>query len=141
MIHFDCKCCKEVKPSTEFSQVAAHKNKRGFDSWCKTCKVKANRRYLHKNPDKAAKWKRENKVRSYGISVEQYQQMISNQDNKCAICGNTSDRALDIDHCHTTGKVRGLLCSYCNKAIGMFKDNYEYLEAAIDYLKTNDGMK
>lgn len=141
MEHFDCKCCKQVKPKSEFTVVKAHKNKRGVDSWCKTCKAKANRKYLHKNPDKNAKWKRENKVRSYGISVEYYQKMIEDQGNKCKICGQISERALDIDHCHTTGKVRGLLCSHCNKALGMFRDSYRYLEAAIKYLKENEGMQ
>lgn len=141
MDYFDCKCCKEIKPINSFSVVSHNQNKRGVDSWCKSCKKLATKRYRKNNPDKAAKWKRESKVRSYGISVETYQKMISDQNNCCAICGTSSDRSLDIDHCHTTGKVRGLLCSYCNKAIGMFKDNAEYLKSAIKYLKLNEGVK
>ena len=56
----------------------------------------------------------------------------------CQICGNIDyRRMLNIDHCHKTGKVRGLLCDSCNKALGLFKDNVESLNKAIEYLKNN----
>jgi len=64
--------------------------------------------------------------------------MLEEQEHKCAIC-LTSDvdleKLLAVDHCHTTGKVRGLLCSNCNLALGNFKDNITNLEQAIKYLK------
>ena len=58
------------------------------------------------------------------------------QDGKCAICSNPQEnRRLAVDHCHKTGKVRGLLCQGCNTGIGGLKDDTERIKKAIDYLK------
>lgn len=69
----------------------------------------------------------------YGITPEDYEKMFKKQKGKCAICGIKKDK-LDIDHCHTTKKVRGLLCGSCNRALGLLKDNTEFLNNAIKYL-------
>ena len=62
--------------------------------------------------------------------------MKTNQNNKCLICGNEQDgKDLAIDHCHTTNKVRGLLCNSCNLGLGCFKDNLDILASAIKYLE------
>lgn len=80
-------------------------------------------------------------MKVYGLTIEQYKSMLEEQDYKCAICGNTADgmgaklRNLCVDHCHTTGKIRGLLCTKCNSGLGHFRDNQEYLSNAITYLK------
>jgi hypothetical protein len=63
--------------------------------------------------------------------------MLEEQDNKCAIC--KSDNLMHrtkwhVDHCHETGKIRGLLCTLCNVGLGSFKDNKEFLKCAIEYL-------
>lgn len=75
-----------------------------------------------------------------GITVEQYNEMFEKQAGKCAICGNTEDvskKRLAIDHCHKEGHVRGLLCQLCNTGMGKFKDNYDNLLKAAEYLKAN----
>jgi len=75
--------------------------------------------------------------RQYGITLAQYDDMLEQQDYKCAICGNEDEvegRKLAVDHCHTTGKVRGLLCGKCNRGLGLFYDNKALLEKAIKYL-------
>jgi hypothetical protein len=75
--------------------------------------------------------------RKYGITPEIYQEMLDKQGGKCAICGTNScstGRRLAVDHCHTTGKVRGLLCAHCNTAIGKFNDDPATIQRAIDYL-------
>lgn len=80
--------------------------------------------------------------RSYGIGIEQYDAMLSIQNEACAICRkpehvfdkNGKLRKLAVDHCHTTGLVRGLLCTNCNKALGHFKDDVNLLNSAIKYL-------
>lgn len=81
---------------------------------------------------------------SFGISLEQYQEMHNEQDGKCKICGqpetqkrNGKVRALAVDHNHKTGKIRGLLCSDCNTGIGKLKEDVEILQNAIRYLTTN----
>jgi len=81
--------------------------------------------------------------KSFGINIEDYKQMLKDQEGVCAICHQpeiTYDskqkktRSLAVDHCHTTNKVRGLLCAHCNHAIGKFKDNLDLLRNAINYL-------
>lgn len=74
----------------------------------------------------------------YKISEEGLLNLITKQDNKCAICNIELTKEFLIDHCHATNKVRGLLCRDCNFAIGLFKDNIKTLENAMQYLsKTN----
>lgn len=76
--------------------------------------------------------------RTFGISLAVYTEMLEEQNGKCWICGVTegdsSGRTLAVDHHHGTGAVRGLLCSHCNMAIGLFKDDPERLAKAISYL-------
>jgi hypothetical protein len=83
--------------------------------------------------------------RKYGISLLEYSQLFMSQGGKCAICNsdygghrNGEQKALAVDHCHTTGKVRGLLCESCNQGIGKLKDDVKILQSAIRYL-TNPG--
>ena len=75
----------------------------------------------------------------YGMSLRDYDLMLARQRGVCAVCGEQPARRLCVDHCHVTGKVRGLLCSPCNLAIGQFKDSparlrkaAAYVEAALD---------
>jgi len=73
----------------------------------------------------------------YGITPQDYNTMFTNQEGKCAICGihqSNLKRKLFIDHCHTTDKIRGLLCHHCNAGIGHFKDSTNLLDNAINYL-------
>jgi hypothetical protein len=82
----------------------------------------------------------------YGLTLEQYHEMVKAQDNLCAICQQPEmvadhrtgiPRALAVDHCHKTGKVRGLLCTHCNKGLGHFNDNVTNMARAIEYLTLN----
>ena len=71
-----------------------------------------------------------------GITLEQYDQMLAAQKGLCAICEEPPDHArLFIDHCHKTGKVRGLLCSVCNRGLGHFRDRVDLFLSAVSYLK------
>lgn len=73
----------------------------------------------------------------YGISINDYNMMIINQDGKCKICKKSSSETLSVDHCHDSLKVRGLLCRQCNSVIGMAKDNTDILRSAILYLENS----
>lgn len=76
--------------------------------------------------------------KTYNISFEQYLQMFSDQQNKCKICNKDLElynNHTHCDHCHISGKVRGILCSNCNKMLGSAKDNIDILQQAINYLK------
>jgi Autographiviridae endonuclease VII len=76
--------------------------------------------------------------RLYGIDQAEFYRMLAAQGGVCAICSGTNKdrkrKLLCVDHCHTTGKVRGLLCSFCNGALGMFKDNPDLARKAADYI-------
>jgi len=81
------------------------------------------------------------KVR-YGLTIEDFNNLLKKQDYKCAICGEPLDLSsrfkVHIEHNHKTGKVRGIVCNKCNQGLGGFRDNIEYLQKAIEYLKRND---
>lgn len=88
--------------------------------------------------------------RHYGITIDQYEQMLTHQDNRCHICksenslrdwkdGRVQRISLFVDHCHVTGKVRGLLCNKCNIGLAMFNDSTDLLVSAISYIKENDN--
>ena len=113
-----CTECGAVKNKTEFSK--AKHGKDGLKSKCKNC----CRSYEMK--------------RVYGITLETYDAMLSEQEGSCAICKTkTVEGRFAIDHCHTTGKVRGLLCFDCNTGIGKLKDDPSLLLTAYKYL-TNE---
>jgi hypothetical protein len=76
--------------------------------------------------------------RKYGLDMETYNQMLKDQDNKCAICSYEFGQKQGdtyVDHCHTTKEVRGLLCQHCNSGLGYFRDNQDNLAKAIKYLQ------
>lgn len=74
---------------------------------------------------------------TYGITEEEYQAILEHQDGKCFICGGTRNYNLQVDHCHKTGRVRGLLCKMCNKRLlPAARDNVDRLNNAIEYLET-----
>ena len=78
---------------------------------------------------------------SFGISADEYDAMLAGQGGRCAICGSAVgdkwNRRLAVDHCHATGKVRGILCTNCNQGIGKFKDCADLLLRASKYIKAH----
>lgn len=87
------------------------------------------------------KWAFKRDLEKYNITEEQYIELLTLQDNKCKLCSNElkkkselSYRVGVLDHCHSSGKLRGILCNDCNIGLGMFKDNIQTLKNAIDYL-------
>ena len=74
----------------------------------------------------------------FNITLAEYNELFEQQNGVCAICGNLPDkRMLAVDHCHKTGKIRGLLCFQCNTGLGQFKDSPLNLASAIKYLEQN----
>ena len=131
-----CRKCNETKDLELFP--TDKRNSDGRRGQCLECKREDARAYSKKNykydkaKDKDAKLKR-----AYGISYDTYLNMRDEQDGKCAICGKyeeASKRQFAVDHCHDTGKVRGLLCSNCNTGIGNLNDDINMLNKAIEYL-------
>lgn len=105
---------------------------------CKVCDRKRHKEFYHSNPDYQyntnVKYKRFGR---YGITSEQYDTLLVNQQNKCQMCQTSQEnlkRTLSVDHDHKTGKIRGLLCGACNLILGLAKDNSKVLQAGIEYL-------
>lgn len=133
----------------------------GLSYVCKDCNRARASEWYSKNTEKAKKRSsaayRANPVinkkydlKKYGLTVEDYDRMLVEQKSLCAICGQPeiqmnhhSGKILDlaVDHCHVTGKVRGLLCSRCNKMLGLTADSLEILTKAQEYLaKSQEGL-
>ena len=89
------------------------------------------------NPERHSRARLVSKLRvKYGLTLAQYHGLLESQAGACAICHrNTGTRALHIDHDHSTGKVRGLLCNSCNRGIGLLKDDATVLRSALAYLE------
>ena len=83
-------------------------------------------------------YRSKNMERSYGITLEEYNKMVKNQNGKCAICGTSPKETLTIDHDHNTGKVRQLLCRFCNAALGLAKEDINILESMIKYIHKHE---
>jgi len=130
-----CRKCREEKPAAEF--FSGKQNRDGLQSYCKACVYRCNRDWATANRDRVrAKYRKHDLKRTFGITVEQYDEMLRRQKGVCAICQKPckSGRRLAVDHDHATGRVRALLCSNCNRGIGCFHDDPQMLEAAIRYL-------
>ena len=141
-----CRSCQQAKPRSEFGRMS--QNWDGYKHKCKACYVEYQRQWRLKNPEAARRKEREWRQRNpqsqrprhlrhrYGLEVDTYQQLVVRQGGACAICGTVADDPwnMQVDHCHTTGKIRGLLCHKCNKGIGLLGDDPDRVAAALRYL-------
>ena len=132
-----CPLCKENKPHSAFYK--ARGKSFGISSQCKSCRKE---RYPWE-PDSG---KRSHLRNRYGLEWEDYVNLWHTQEKRCSICeqpiilhGKSSGDVAHVDHCHTTGNVRGLLCGHCNKGLGYFRDSLEVLKDAITYLERNSN--
>lgn len=143
-----CSHCNKTLPIEKFYKLS----RGGVRADCISCSSLRNKNYYTKNKkeltSKSKAYALENKEkikndkmrRKFGIAIEEKILLFAKQGNKCAICGCTENnvgRDWDIDHCHKTGKIRGILCSNCNRGLGLFQDSSEYLKQACTYLENN----
>jgi hypothetical protein len=125
-----CTLCKQDLPSTNFYRQGKY-----LASRCKDC-VSSHRKANYNSELENARQRKKN----YGVSAEQYDEMLKRQNYSCKLCNKTVEdnkQRLAVDHCHDTGKVRGLLCSTCNLGLGYFLDDASLLSKAIRYLNEN----
>jgi hypothetical protein len=152
-----CKQCSISKPLSEFGRDKSQPDGKRF--YCKDCNnaaykvwresdlVKASavtKRWRENNPEKVkeisqnylAQDKNLKLIKAYGISLVDYNNMLIAQNGVCYVCSNPPNKkALFVDHCHRTNKVRALLCTKCNTALGQVNDNIDLLLKLIKYLK------
>ena len=159
-----CSSCKKLKPETEFYKRGFLSNGTiALKSSCKACnkiyqeryllnpdkaKLRAmsdkirNRKIRIENPERASKRNRKNNLKHYhDISLGDYAALFHAQNGVCAICKKPESTALrgktknlSVDHCHVSGKIRGLLCNRCNRAIGLLGDDVDLIANALSYL-------
>jgi Recombination endonuclease VII len=135
-----CRKCLKEKPLTDFYRASNLKS--GYRNACKDCERAYNKKW-QSNPSSKKIWRKASRKhdnrparrkRLYGISPEEFESLKIAQNNRCGICNKVMS-IVCVDHDHTTKKVRGLLCSRCNRAIGLLGDTEESLESALIYLR------
>lgn len=143
-----CSRCKNILDVSNFYR--STQNKSGFYSRCKKCASDNYKEYAYNNSEKirnsqvarrkANPDKERNSAYKYrfGITLDQFNEMARMQNGVCKICElpNTKNIRLVVDHCHSTGKVRSLLCTRCNTAIGLLKEDLNILKKAYTYLES-----
>ena len=142
-----CNTCHLAKAETEFHKGTRYKG--GIRPRCKKCHQTACKDYESRNPHIRKKCEKNyaarhpdkiysKRLKHLGVNYELYMQMFAEQQGTCKICKKPQHgKKLAVDHCHRTGKIRGLLCEKCNQGLGMFKDNEQLLIEAIRYLEKN----
>lgn len=149
------KLCTSCNSEKELDNYQKDKHKPdGLYGTCRDCVSLKSRKYREDNKDNlkvrkkqsyiknADTWKENWLKRRYGISLNDFNELLKHQNDTCGICkkeeiGFYGDKkkTLSVDHCHKTGKIRGLLCGKCNTALGLVDENPETLIEMIMYLK------
>lgn len=143
-----CPNCKVFKAPSEFNTHSGTGN--GLQTYCKPCHYERYKVWRAANRGKLCELQQAYKARqgdrfkdlilqrAYGLDVGEYDRLFAAQGGRCAICGDTDSRGqkgrFKVDHCHSTGKIRGLLCNWCNLGLGKFKDSPDLLNKALVYL-------
>ena len=130
-----CKKCKQEKEEKSF-----YKSSPGV---CISCKRNQNKQWKQDNQQRQKENLRRNSLRrNYGITLEQYEELLKKQDYSCAVCKRHKDeftKNLAVDHDHHNGQIRGLLCNYCNhRLVGRHRDS-NLLRKIADYLDQGTG--
>lgn len=127
-----CGKCKKDKDFKEFRV----KRDGYYHSYCRDCCAVFQAKWRKANPGKISKINRKQTLKKYGGMTEtEYETLLKSQNGGCAICNKKPEnKHLAVDHCHKTGKVRGILCAQCNNAIGVLGDNLEGIMKAASYL-------
>lgn len=139
-----CSRCRQTKSIKEFSKDKHTKN--GHSYWCKGCyrpmKKESGRKWrsspenMEKNRQRDRWYQRK---KAYGITKQQFLEMLFAQNGVCPICKMVPkgdvEKVMHVDHNHATGKIRGLLCYICNRALGLFRDSPTILKNAAQYLE------
>lgn len=137
--HKYCPDCGEDLLLSEFYN--SRSTGSGKTAYCKEHQTARTNVWRKNNRARVLELQKECVIRTqYGLSMKEYNDLLSTQRGLCAICERperVANRRLAIDHCHTTGRVRGLLCRSCNVSLGNFNDSVELLQKAIEYINVS----
>lgn len=146
-----CPKCKQDRLDSDF----------GTDRRCNYCCREKSKLYRKANPERVKTsvkqwrnehpedqkaWLRKARLKRFGLSEEDYLKLLTDQNGKCAVCKEAETevysegkiKMLAVDHCHKTNRIRGLLCSACNKAEGLLKSDVQRVLSLAEYLREND---
>jgi Autographiviridae endonuclease VII len=134
-----CSKCEQEKPLGDFPKNS--KSKDGYRPDCKECRSLVW--YKYKENTSIQETQRINHLlRTYGLTVQEYQEMLERQKGCCACCGKEESTnhygktlPLAVDHCHKTGAIRGLLCRVCNQVLGHLEESPERVSALLRYIE------
>lgn len=134
-----CNTCRGRRERRELCSKCGKTRDGSHNSYCRACYQRYARDWAAKNPAKAvAKVRRTRLWEKFQITPEQWWEMYDKQKGKCAVCSTTEPRGMGrfhVDHDHATGKLRGLLCTNCNVALGQAKDDPKILRALASYVE------
>lgn len=142
-----CSGCSTTKELSEFYKKPRHdqySGLAGYSHQCKLCTKAARLEYVRNNPDKQKNSNRAYRLNKYGISVGEFNRIFNEQEGKCLGCQRHQSefsKRLAVDHDHSTGQVRGLLCAACNLILGHAQDNSDVLVSLIKYLEKSQLAK
>lgn len=133
-----CRRCLSYKEASEYTK--ATRNSDGLQSYCKSCADEYRKEYQIKNPEAGTD---RHYRRVFGVGLLSIRELLATQDNKCKLCERTLSMVngrgfssiAHVDHCHSTGKIRGILCGHCNTALGKLGDSVEAIERVLKYVK------
>jgi hypothetical protein len=129
-----CGHCTRTLPYTEFTSDKTRAD--GLRHNCRECNQAWSRAYYRRA---SVRQRRDWDLRkTYGLTHDEYDLILEAQGGACALCRRIPKKPLHVDHDHTTGRVRGLLCPRCNQTLGRFGDSIEGLQRVIDYLKERE---
>ncbi|MAT39187.1 MAG: hypothetical protein CL946_06255 [Ectothiorhodospiraceae bacterium] len=138
----ECCSCKASKPLSQYGPDSRKPDGRKYR--CRDCEREYNnqlREKQNRNPSARDRAQRKYRYKQFGLTIADYEQILKDQGGVCAICGQPPNgRDLCIDHCHRTGKVRGLLCDGCNTGIGKLGDDASSIRKALIYLQQSEQV-
>jgi hypothetical protein len=132
-----CPDCTESFPIANFGRTS-----QGYPhTQCPDCRrARARQRYADQREAERERVFAKSLRRRYGMTLEEYYERLAAQDSRCAICDEEPEDRMQVDHCHTTGAVRSLLCSGCNSMLGRARDRPEVLRKGATYLEQHSPM-
>lgn len=152
-----CTECKQVLPREAFRPKAKKSGRDPRMSRCRGCETKLRLERYHSDPEfrevqlersrrsyrsrarSPEYWRRANLKYMYGLTPDDFDRLVEEQGGGCAICGSSVSR-LQVDHCHESGVVRGLLCGGCNSGLGHMRDDPVRLRAAAEYVERSRSV-
>ena len=125
-----CPQCGQTKPSNQYYRSRGRTD--GLNPWCIACTNLRHQQSYRENP---ARHRGYSLKRYSADAPARYKELYKLQGGRCAICGAPGE-VLNLDHCHVTGTLRGLLCNQCNNGLGCFEDKNELMQRAVEYLNS-----